>query len=128
VHDHPDEGPHGGALAEWGDEEYHAEFTVDHKEKKATVYILDGEVKNPVPIEAESITLTISNVTPPATITLKADPQKDDPKGKASRFSGTHDSLGEEKAFKGTIQGKIGDKPYEDDFEEKAHDPRDRKN
>src|SRR5262245_37093806 len=58
-HDHPDKGPHGGVLAEWGDEKYHAEFTVDHKAKKATVYILDGTARKAAPIPARSITLSI---------------------------------------------------------------------
>jgi hypothetical protein len=40
--DHPEFGPHKGALAEWGEEEYHLEFTVDHKGQQATVYVLDG--------------------------------------------------------------------------------------
>src|SRR2546423_14706006 len=52
-HAHPTEGPHHGALAEWGDEEYHAEFTVDHKGKKATVYILDGTARKAAPIAAD---------------------------------------------------------------------------
>lgn len=119
---HPEEGPHGGALAEWGSEEYHAEFTVNHKEKKATVYILDGEVKKAVPIKAESITLTITNAGDArVTITLKADPQKDEPKGASSRFSGTHDALAKEMEFKGNISGKVDGKDYSGDFEEKPH-------
>src|SRR5687767_13476253 len=61
AHEHPDEGPHGGALAEWGDEKYHAEFTVDHGKKQATVYILDGSAKKAAPIEAKEITLTLNN-------------------------------------------------------------------
>ena len=38
AHDH-DHGPHDGAVAERDD--YHAEFTVDHKTKTAVVYIVD---------------------------------------------------------------------------------------
>lgn len=121
-HDHPHEGPHGGALVEWGDEEYHAEFTVDHGKKQATVYILDGSAKKPAPIKVESITLVIMNVKPPATVTLKADPQKDDPASSASRFVGQHDALGKEMEFEGEISGKVGEKPYAGDFKEEAHD------
>src|SRR5437660_616216 len=78
---HPSKGPHGGVLAEWGEENYHAEFTVDHAKKQATVYILDGSAKKAAPVAADSVTLTLSNVKPPVQITLKADPQEGDPKG-----------------------------------------------
>ena len=54
--DHPDRGPHGGALAEWGEEEYHAEFTADHANKQATIYILDGTAKKAAPVAAENVT------------------------------------------------------------------------
>ncbi|MBI3410419.1 MAG: hypothetical protein HY040_18935 [Planctomycetes bacterium] len=122
-HDHPHEGPHEGALAEWGNEEYHAEFTVDHEKKQATVYILDGEVKKAAPIPVESITLTLTNVKPTVQITLKADPDKGDPKGSSSRFVGVHETLGVEMDFKGQISAKFGDRPpYSGDFDEKAHD------
>lgn len=120
-HAHPTEGPHGGALIEWGDEEYHLEFTVDHAKKEATVYVLDGEVKKAAPIKAESLTLVVKNVTPPATITLKAAPEKDDPAGSSSRFAGTHDALGKVMEFQGEVSGKVGDTPYSGEFKEKAH-------
>lgn len=121
AHNHPDEGPHGGALAEWGNEEFHAEFLVDHGKKEATVYILDGLADKTVPVKEETLTLIIKNVQPPANITLKADPQKDDPKGRASRFTGRHDALAKEMEFEGEISGKIGDKAYTGEFKEKAH-------
>jgi hypothetical protein len=122
VHDHPDHGPHGGALAEWGEEEYHAEFTVDHAKKQATVYILDGSAKKAAPIAAETINLTLTHAKPAVEITLKADPDKDDPKGKSSRFVGTHDKLGEERPFEGEISAKIDDKPYTGSFHEEEED------
>jgi hypothetical protein len=120
--DHPDKGPHGGALVEWGEEEYHAEFTVDHGKKEATVYILDGSAKKAHPIKAESITLTLTSFTPPVQVSLKAAPQEGDPAGTASRFTGTHEKLGQEMDFKGEISGHIGDKHYTGDFDEKGHD------
>lgn len=121
AHDHPDEGPHNGALAEWG-EKYHAEFTVNHDTKTATVFILDESAKKNVPIPADTITLTITNVKPPVQIPLKADPEKDDPKGQSSRFVGTHEKLATVMEFKGEISGKVGETPYVGTFEEKAHD------
>ena len=122
AHGHPSKGPHGGALAEWGDEEYHPEFTVDHEKKKATVYILDGTARKVKPIAADSITLTILNVKPPLVLTLKAEPEESDPKGSSSRFSGTDEKLGVEMDFQGEISGKVGNTPYSGKFKEKDHD------
>jgi hypothetical protein len=119
---HPTEGPHHGPLAEWGDEEYHAEFTVDRGKKQATVYILDEAVKNARPIAAESITLALKNTTPPVTVTLKAEPMEGEAKGTSSRFVGTNDALGAETAFEGEISGKVGGTPYRGKFKEEKHD------
>ena len=116
--DHPHEGPHDGALAEWGEEKYHAEFTVDREKKQATVYMLDGTAKKAAPIAVDSITLSLTNFKPSVQITLKADPDKGDPKGSSSRFVGTHEKLGEKMEFKGEISGKVGDTPYTGKFEE----------
>lgn len=121
-HAHPEKGPHGGPLAEWGEEKYHAEFTSDHAKKQATVYILDGAGKKAAPIVAESITLSLTNAKPPVQITLKADPQEGDPKGQASRFTGTHEILAKEMEFEGEISGKVGDTPYAGTFKDKEHD------
>lgn len=97
----------------------HAEFKADHAKQQATVWILDGEVTEYVPIEAKTIQLTLTNVTPPVDITLTASPQEKDPKGKSSRFVGTDKALGKEMKFKGTITGKVGDTPHSGKFEEK---------
>jgi len=120
AHDHPNEGPHGGALAEWGDEEFHAEFTVDHKMQEATVYILDSSAKNSKPIKATSITLALK-LQPPITITLSAKPQDGDSAGASSRFAGKHETLGTKQNFSGTISGDINGKPYAGDFKEEEH-------
>jgi hypothetical protein len=122
-HAHPDEGPHHGALIELGNEEYHGEFTVDHGKKEAVVYILDSTAKKAPkddPATITNVTLTISNVTPPATIQLKHDPGRSGAEGIA--FAGTHDALKEEKEYKGTFSVKIGAKEFTGDFEEKPHE------
>ncbi|MCS6850087.1 MAG: hypothetical protein NZ700_02820 [Gemmataceae bacterium] len=118
AHDHPETGPHGGVLVEWGQEEYHAEFTVDHGNKQVTVYVLGPDAKTPAPIAADAISLSITNLSPPLSLTLKPDPQPDDPKGKSSRFRGTDDRLEKEQDYKGSLTVKIGDKPYSGDFDE----------
>lgn len=120
VHEHPHEGPHKGALAEWGEEEYHIEFTVDHKTKEATVYVLDGSAKKAKPIDAKTLTLTLK-LQPPVTVSLAAQAQDGDPAGQASRFVGKHDALGKVMEFTGTISGSVGGKPYSGDFKEEPH-------
>src|SRR5262245_42340012 len=82
-HDHADQGPHGGPLADW-DHKYHAEFTVDHKKKEARVYILGPDAKTPAPIKADKVTLSMKK--PRFQIDLKPQKQKDDPEGTASVF------------------------------------------
>src|SRR5262245_40427394 len=92
-HDHPDEGPHGGPLADWNDE-YDAEFTVDHKTKTARVFIYGKDAKTPAPIDAKVVKLSLKR--PVVQIDLKPERQKDDPEGKASLFVGTHEALAKE--------------------------------
>jgi hypothetical protein len=119
-HGHPTKGPHGGPLVEWGEEEYHVEFTRDPAKKQATVYILDGEAKEAKPIASTSVTLHIKSVKPPVEIALKADSQKGDPPGSASRFTGSDASLGAEGLLEGVVSGKVGKTPYSGEFKEKT--------
>jgi hypothetical protein len=117
---HAHEGPHDGAVAEWGDDEYHVEFTVDHAAQEATVYVLDGDANRASPIEATTLTLTLK-LAPPVTVTLAAKPQEGDPPGRSSRFVGKHPALGKVQEFSGTISGQAGGKPYSGDFAEEPH-------
>ncbi len=113
-------GPHEGVIADWGGGKYHVEFTVDHDKTQATVYVLGGDEKTPAPIDAASIELNI--VDPEMVVTLNASPEDSDPKGKASRFIGTHEKLGVVQEYEGTITGVIDGTPYSGDFKEEAHD------
>lgn len=118
-HVHPTEGPHGGALVEWGAEEYHLELLLDHSKKEVTVYVLDGDAKKVVPIKAETLTMTVTNVKPPVTVTLKANPDTGDAAGSSSRFIGTHEVLAKE--VEGEINGKVGETPFSGEFKDKNH-------
>jgi hypothetical protein len=90
---HTEHAPHKGKLfADEGDR-HHAELLLDKAGKKATVYLLDSKVKEPVCVAEKSINLNVAE-TPPVQIELKADAQTSDPAGTASRFSGTHDRFG----------------------------------
>lgn len=117
-HEHPSAGPHKGVLAEWGDEEYHVELTFDHKNKMVVIYILDEKAKKAKPIAAAEVVLTIKG-KPPVTLKVKANPEKDDPKGSSSRFAGTNELFGKHQDFEGTVSGKVGNKPYSGDFKAK---------
>jgi hypothetical protein len=115
-HDHG-EGPHGGAVAEWGDGNYHVEFTVDHDKQEATVYVLGSDAKSPAPVNASSLLLSINE--PAFQVTLEAQPLEGESAGSASRFVGKHESLGTVREFAGTISGEVEGKPFAGDFEEK---------
>jgi hypothetical protein len=119
-HDHPEVGPHKGALAEWGAHDYILEFTADHDAKEATVYVLDGKAKDPKPIVSKTLTLSLKQ-SPSVTFTLEAKPQDGDPAGQSSRFVGKHDAIAEKKAFAGTISGEVAGKKYSDGFKEKPN-------
>ncbi|MCC9601356.1 hypothetical protein LOC67_12440 [Stieleria sp. JC731] len=124
-HDHSVEGhghgvgPHDGTVADWGGGKYHVEFTVNHDKQEATVYILGSDEATAVPIEAESIELSITD--PSMQVTLNASPQDSDPEGKASRFVGNHEKLGVVQEYAGTMSGVVDGTPYSGDFKEEAH-------
>lgn len=118
AHEHPASGPHGGVYAEWGEEEYHVEFSPDHAKKMVTVYVLGEDVKTPKPIKASEITVTLKT-TPPLTLKLAAAPLEGEKDGNSSRFEATHDELAKEQAFSGTISATVEGKKYSGDFEEK---------
>lgn len=112
-------GPHDGTLADWGGGKYHVEFTVDHDKQEATVYILGGDEKTAVPIQASEIQLSIKD--PAMQVTLAAAPQDGDPEGSSSRFVGNHEGLGTVQEYEGTISGVVDDTPYAGDFKEEPH-------
>lgn len=112
-------GPHGGTLTDWGGGAYHVEFTVDHDKKEATVYIIGGDEKSPAPIKADKVQLVIND--PMTEMELVARPLEGEPPGMASRFVGTHDTIGIVKEFAGTISGEVEGTPYTGDFKEEPH-------
>lgn len=115
---HPEKGPHGGPLAEWGEEEYHLEIVPDAKNGAVAVYVLDGEVKKAKPIDAKELILTVK-ATPAVTLKLTAVAEKGDPEGKFSKYVGKHDIFTKEMKWAGSVSGKVGTKPYAGDFKQK---------
>lgn len=116
------EGPHGGAVADWGGGKFHIEFLVDHDKQEATVYILGSDAKKPAPIKAKDgkISASITGVKDKSTfeVTLEAKPQEGDPAGKSSRFVGKHEKIGVVQEFEGTITGENDGTPYTGKFKE----------
>ena len=110
------DGPHGGAIADWGGGAYHVEFTVDHDKKQATVYVLGSDEKTPAPIKTHTLRLILND--PPTELELAAQPLEGEAEGAASRFAGTHDNLGIVREFDGTIDGVVNGTPYVGEFKE----------
>jgi len=115
-------GPNGGVVFDLG--KYHAEFTVDHPAKEATVLFVTGDDNDakPFPIATEELTLTTKETktkegkaVPPMTVKLLPKDAKD---GKASRFVGTDPGIGNVADFEGTVTSKIDGKPASGDFKE----------
>jgi len=111
-------GPHGGTVADWGGGKYHVEFTVDHGQQEAAVYILGGDEKTPAPVKTKDGQLLLTIQEPAFQVVLKASPLPGDPEGKASCFRGKHERLGKEQEFAGTISGEVDGTPYAGDFKE----------
>ena len=104
-------GPHGGPMAEWGEEEYHAEFTVDHAAKKATVYILDGShEKAPAvaPAKITKVKIELIDGKPEQALDLQYDAAASSDKGIA--FVGVHEMFAKSTELKLRISGVIDGK------------------
>lgn len=112
-------GPHDGTIGEFGGGKYHIEFTVDHAKQEAIVYILGDDVKTPAPLKTDKLTLAIND--PAVTVELSAQPLEGESDGASSRFVGTHESLGKEQDFAGTVTAEVEGTPYEGDFKEESH-------
>lgn len=115
-------GPHKGIVVEWGEEEYHPEIVVDQKAGTVTVYVYgthdDLHKKKLKAIDSKSLTLVLKT-TPATTVKLEPAPEKGDPKGSSTKFTGKHDVFTKDMKWEGTISGKVGTKPYSGDFKQK---------
>src|SRR5262245_11340939 len=117
-------GPHGGAVADWGGGKYHVEFLVDHDKQEATVYVLGSDEKTPAPVKAKDGQLLLTITEPAFQVTLKAAPQKGDPEGSASCYTGKHEKLGNRQEFAGTISGVVDGANFVGDFKEEPDAPK----
>ena len=117
-HDHSHEhGLHGGHVVEIGNEEYHAEWT-HADDGTVTVYLLDAEVKNEVPIPAEEITIETKIGDKASTFKLAAVNRSEGDMPKTAKFEvvdkgllGVLEALSEK--VTATLKLDINGKPYE---------------
>jgi hypothetical protein len=123
-HHHADKGPHGGALIELGEEEYHGEIVMEDKTHSVIIYLLGSNAKDPVAVEAPEVFINLKHGSKPLQFKLKASPTKTDPKGKASRFVlKDHDlmhDLGHDNA-QARLRVKIAGKSYSGEIEATDH-------
>ncbi|MBL8822141.1 MAG: hypothetical protein JNJ77_06095 [Planctomycetia bacterium] len=80
------DGPHGGELFCDGKHKHHAEWCLDAKTGKATIYVLDKKAKNETPIKAETIVVKFKGLDKP--LAFQAHNIKE---GKSSQFVLQHD-------------------------------------
>lgn len=114
-HAHPEKGPQGGRLIEFGREEYHGELVHDDANKSVTLYLLDSKAVEPVAVTNAELTLNLIVDGKPQQAKLTAAPQAGDKEGEASRFTTTDDlafAALEEEHTTGRVNVTIGDKSY----------------
>jgi hypothetical protein len=108
--EHGAAGPHGGAIVELGNEEYHGEVVVDGKTHTLTVYLFGPDAKTPAPIAAAEVTVTTED---DKKLVLKAVDAKD---GKASQFQlddkSQVEALVDAGYLHGSLQFDADGKPY----------------
>jgi hypothetical protein len=91
-HEHGAVGPNGGEIIELG--EHHAELVHDDAAGTVSVYILDGAMKENVPVDATEATINVTVDEKGDQFKLAASPVRSDPTGKSSRFVSDDATLG----------------------------------
>ena len=111
-------GPHGGAIVELGNDEYHAELVLDGQAHVLRVYMLGGDAKTTSPVTVSEITVVTEDNQ---SLKLPAKPQVGDTDGKSSLFELVDEKAveGLEKAgyLHGSLQLEIAGKPYRGDID-----------
>jgi hypothetical protein len=107
---HEHKAPHGGALAELGEEYAHLEFVLDPSDGTITCYVLDGELENLIRIAQPRIDVTLTfgpaghERTLPLTLTAMTSDLTQEKPGDCSTFAAPP-----QEALKGveTYRGKL---------------------
>ncbi len=92
-HAHPSHGPHGGELIELGQEDYHVELV--HGDAGLSLHVLDGEAKTAVPIDAQSLTISLKKDGAVKSFDLASERLESDAEGKSSHFASADEELHE---------------------------------
>lgn len=95
-HGHGHHGPNGGDIVEVGNEEYHAEVTVDEASNRVDVYILGSDAKTAKPIESTEISLSFKHGEEVEDFKLAAAALDGEPEGQSSKFTLTSEEFFEE--------------------------------
>ena len=110
-HDHHEHGPHEGHIVELGD--YHGEIVLEG-DRKLTLYILDGEVKNAVPLAGATAQANLKIGEEAKSIPLAALPLDGEADGKSSRYQSAEalpESVKDIEAVAGEISLTVDGKP-----------------
>ena len=83
--------------------------------------MLGSDEKTPAPIQATDGEVLLTIKEPAFQVALKAAPLDGESAEKASRFVGTHESLGIVREYEGTMAAEVDGTPYAGDFKEEAH-------
>ncbi len=76
-----------------GDEEYHARITIDARERRLTVTLLDAAAREPVAIESPEIVINLKHSGKPKQYRLAAVPSSGTTSGGSAEFSVVSGSL-----------------------------------
>lgn len=124
-HDHDDHtteghshspGPHGGTIVDWGGGTYHVELVFDHEAKKVTAYVFGTDEKTPAPIKADQIMMATADLQ------LSLKPEGESAAGEFTAFTATHEALGKEGDWEGSISALVDETPYSGKFDHGEHD------
>jgi hypothetical protein len=111
-------GPHGGAIVELGDDEYHAEIVIDAKSHALRAFLYGPDAKTAAAVAAAEIAIVTEDQK---TLKLKAAPQDGDGEGKASKFELIDEaSVGQVVSagfLHGSLQIEVDGKPYRGDVD-----------
>jgi hypothetical protein len=104
-HRHQHAAPHGGALVELGEEQFHLECVRDPEADTLTVYVLDAHAENFVRITARSIALSVRADGAKRTLELNAiaNAATGETVGDTSAFAATADWIGKTDTFEAVI-------------------------
>ncbi len=102
AHVHEHHAPHGGALAELGEEFAHVEVTLT-KEGELRLYLLDGESENPVRSKQAALNVKMEGGSV-LSLSAAANPLTGETVGDSSEFAGTFPALKGKDHFHGTLE------------------------